>query len=52
MTIALVLQLADSSLEYIVTCDASDFVVGAVLSKIHDNGEYIMAFESRKMNLE
>ena len=45
-----VLQLADVDKEYIVTCDASDFAVGAVLSQNHDDGEHPVAYESRKMN--
>ena len=45
-----VLQLANVEKEYIVTCDASDFVVGAVLSQKHDDGEHPVAYESRKMN--
>ena len=50
MTQAPVLQLADPNLEYKVTCDASDFAVGAVLSQEHEDGEHPIAFESRKMN--
>ena len=45
-----VLQLANVEKEYIVTCDASDFAVGAVLSQKHDDGEHLVAYESRKMN--
>ena len=45
-----VLQLADVDKEYIVTCDASDFAVGAVLSQKHDDGEHPVAYESRKVN--
>ena len=37
-------------MEYIVTYDASDFVIGAVLSQINKDGEHPIAFESRKMN--
>ena len=33
-----------------MTCDASDFAVGAVLSQKHDDGEHPMAYEWRKMN--
>ena len=36
--------------EYIVTCDASDCAVGAVLSQKHEDGEHPVAYESRKMN--
>ena len=45
-----VLQLADQSRDYIVTTDASDFAMGAVLSQVWDDGEHPVAFESRKMN--
>ena len=50
MTQAPVLQLADPKLECIVTCDASDFAVGAVLSQIHEDGAHPIAFESPKVN--
>ena len=33
-----------------MTCDASDFVVGTVLSHKHEDGEHPVAYESRKMN--
>ena len=46
-----VLQLADPSREFIVTTDASDFAVGAVLSQVWDDGEHPVAYESRKMNV-
>ena len=36
--------------EYIVTCDASDYAVGGVLSQKHEDGEHPVAYESRKMN--
>ena len=45
-----VLQLADQQKDYIVTTDASDFAMGAVLSQVWDDGEHPVAFESRKMN--
>ena len=45
------LQLADQQKDYIVTTDASDFAIGAVLSQVWDDGEHPVAFESRKMNL-
>ena len=44
------LQLADPTQEYIVTCDASDFAIGAMLSQCHEDGEHPMAYESQKMN--
>ena len=45
-----VLQLADQQKDYIVTTDASDYAMGAVLSQVWDDGEHPIAFESRKMN--
>ena len=45
-----VLQLADQTRPYIVTTDASDYAMGAVLSQVWDDGEHPVAFESRKMN--
>ena len=45
-----ILQLADPSKEFIVTTDASDFAVGAVLSQVWDDGEHPVAYKSRKMN--
>ena len=45
-----ILQLADTSRELIVTTDASDFAVGAVLSQVWDDGEHPVVYESRKMN--
>ena len=45
-----ILQLADLTREYVVTTDASDFVIGAVLSQVWDDGEHPVAYESRKMN--
>ena len=47
---ALVLQLADQSRPYIVTTDASDYAMGPVLSQVWDDGEHLVAFESRKMD--
>ena len=47
---ALVLQLADPTRPYIVTTDASDFAMGAVLSQVWDDGEHPVGYESRKMN--
>lgn len=44
-----VLQPPDPSLPYIVTCDASDYAVGAVLSQKNGSGEWAVAFESRKL---
>ena len=45
-----VLQLADPTQECIVTCDASDFAVRAVLSQCHEDGEHLVAYENQKMN--
>ena len=45
-----VLQLADPTRDYIVTTDASDFAMGAVLSQVWEDGEHPIAYESRKMN--
>ena len=45
-----VLKLADADKEYMVTCDASDYAVGAVLSQQYADGEHPVAYESRKMN--
>ena len=45
-----VLQLADPERGFIVTTDASDFAIGAVLSQVWDDGEHPVAYESRKMN--
>ena len=33
-----------------MTCDASDFAIGAILSQKHEDGEHPVAYESRKMN--
>ena len=45
-----ILQLVDPFRKFIVTTDASDFVVGAVLSQVWDDGEHFVAYENRKMN--
>ena len=44
------LQLADPSRGYIVTANANNFAMGAVLSQVWDDGEHLVAYESRKMN--
>ena len=36
----LVLQLADPTKDYIVTTDANDFAMGAVLSQVLGDGEH------------
>jgi hypothetical protein len=45
-----VLQLADPSKPYIVTCDASDIGIGAVLEQEVDHGSHTIAFASRKLS--
>jgi hypothetical protein len=45
-----VLQLADSSKPYIVTCDASDIGIGAVLEQEGEHGSHPVAFSSRKLS--
>ena len=45
-----VLQLEDPTREYIVTTDANDFAMGAVLSQIQEDGEHPVTYESCKMN--
>ena len=46
----LVLQLADTTREFIVTTDASDFTLGVMLSQVWDDGEHPVAYESKEMN--
>jgi hypothetical protein len=43
-----VLQLADSSKPYILTCDASDIGIGALLEQEGEHGPHPVAFASRK----
>ena len=50
LTEAPVLKIPDQDRGYIVTTDASDFAIGAVLSQSYEDGEHPIAFESRKMN--
>jgi hypothetical protein len=45
-----VLQLADPAKPYIVTCDASDVGIGAVLEQESENGPNPVAFASRKLS--
>ena len=45
-----VLQLADLERTFLVTTDASDFAIGAVLSQVWDEGEHPVAYESRELN--
>lgn len=50
MTNAPILCLPDPDREFIVTTDASDFAIGAVLSQDQGSGLQPVAFESRKLN--
>ena len=45
-----VLQLADPSKQYIVTCDASDIGIGAVMEQESEHGPHPVAFASRKLS--
>jgi hypothetical protein len=45
-----VLRLADPSKPYVVTCDASDVGIGAVLEQEDVDGLHPIAFASRKLN--
>jgi RNase H-like domain found in reverse transcriptase len=45
-----VLQLADPAKPYILTCDASDVGIGAVLEQESENGPHPVAFASRKLS--
>jgi hypothetical protein len=45
-----VLQLADPAKPYIVTCDASDIGIGAVLEQESENGQRPVDFASRKLS--
>ena len=45
-----VLQLANPTRDYIVTTNANDFAMGAVLSQLWEDGEHPIAYELRKMN--
>ena len=44
-----ILKLPNDNAEFILTTDASDFAVGAVLSQLGEEGLQPVAFESRKM---
>jgi hypothetical protein len=45
-----VLQLADTSKPYIVTCDPSDIGIGTVLEQESEHGSHPVAFASRKLS--
>jgi RNase H-like domain found in reverse transcriptase len=45
-----VLQLADPSKPYIVTCDASDICIGAVLEQEGEHGSHPVAFAPTKLS--
>ena len=42
------MQLENPPQDFIVTTDASDFAVGAILNQVWDDGEHLVAYESRK----
>jgi RNase H-like domain found in reverse transcriptase/Reverse transcriptase (RNA-dependent DNA polymerase)/Integrase zinc binding domain/Chromo (CHRromatin Organisation MOdifier) domain/gag-polyprotein putative aspartyl protease len=50
MSSAPVLAIPDPEKEFIVTTDASDFAIGAVISQENEQGIQPVAFESRKMS--
>ena len=49
LTTAPVLALLDPSKPFLVTTDASDYVIGAILSQDQGKGEQPIVYESRKM---
>jgi RNase H-like domain found in reverse transcriptase len=49
-TTAPVLKIADAALDYVVTSDASDVGIGAVLEQEYDDGLHPVAYASRKLN--
>ena len=51
LTTAPVLILPDSDKPFIITTDASDFAIGAVLSQDQGKVDQSITFESRKMSL-
>ena len=50
MTTALVLKLPHFDQQFVVTTDASDAVVGAILEQDSSNGLQLVAFANRKLN--
>jgi RNase H-like domain found in reverse transcriptase len=50
-TTAPVLKIADRAPDYVVTTDASDVGIGAVLEQQYDDGLHHVAYASRKLNL-
>jgi RNase H-like domain found in reverse transcriptase len=49
-TTAPVLKIADPALDYVVTTDASDVGIDAVLEQDYDDGLHPVAYASRKLN--
>jgi hypothetical protein len=45
-----VLKIADPAQDYVVTTDASDVGIGAVLKQEYDDGLHPVAYVSRKLN--
>jgi RNase H-like domain found in reverse transcriptase/Integrase zinc binding domain len=45
-----VLKIADTALDYVVTTDASDVGIGAVLEQEYNDGLHPVAYASRKLN--
>ena len=45
-----ILQLAYPTKDYIVTIDATDFAMGALLSQVWEDGEHPIVYKSRKIN--
>ena len=50
LTTAPVLKLPDFKRQFVVTTDASDTAVGAILEQDFGNGLQLVAFASRKLN--
>jgi hypothetical protein len=50
LTSAPVIQLPDWSLPFEIMCDASDYVVGAVLGQKKDKKPYVIYYASKTLN--
>ncbi|PAA74262.1 hypothetical protein BOX15_Mlig002146g53 [Macrostomum lignano] len=50
LTTAPVLRLPDFTKQFVLSCDSSQFAVGAVLSQLHGDAELPVAFASRTLN--